>query len=118
MPEEVRVNKELGIIEVRSHGPVTRDDLFSVLEPIEALARETGINKVLVDTSGEEHLPGILDLDDFAASIPCFLKVALVVVEKQPTAKKASFVSNAAFCKGVEIQTFPSRESSLAWLKP
>ena len=116
MPEEVFINKELGIIEVRSCGIVTREDLSCVLEPIETLSKETGINKVLVDTSEEKQLPAILDLDDFGATIPTFLKVALVVTEEQPTAKRATFVRNAASIRGVQIETFTSREDALEWL--
>lgn len=116
MPEKVFVNKELGIIEVKSYGIVTPQDLSSVLDPIEALVKETGIYKVLVDTSEEKQLPNFLDLNSFGASIPVSLKVALVVTEEQPTAGKAEFVSNVAHIKGVKIKTFISREDSLEWL--
>lgn len=47
MPEEVFVNKELGIIEKASYGVVTHEDLFCSLQRIEAFAKETGIDKVL-----------------------------------------------------------------------
>ncbi len=116
MPEEVSVNKELGIIEIKSYGIVTREDLSCVLEPVEALVKETGINKVLVDTLEEKELPNMWDLNGFGASIPVSLKVAIVFTEEQPTARKAEFVKNISSFRGVQIQTFTSREDSLEWL--
>ncbi|NQT15417.1 MAG: hypothetical protein HQ582_21855 [Planctomycetes bacterium] len=116
MPEEVSVNKELGIIEVWSHGVVTREDLSRTLQQTDALVKETGFNKVLVDTTEEEQLPAILDLDNFGASIPSSLRIAVLLAEAQPTAKKAEFVKNVASVKGVCMETFTSRGDSLEWL--
>ena len=47
MPEEIKVNKELGIIEVNSYGKVTYEDTLSSLATIEKLMKETGIKRVL-----------------------------------------------------------------------
>lgn len=116
MPEEVFFNKDLGVIEVRSYGIVTREDLFSALELAKALLRETNINKVLVDTSEEEELPNILDLDDFGSSIPKYMKVAIVVTDGQPTVMRARFIGNIASVKGAKTKTFTSREDALEWL--
>ncbi len=116
MPEKVFVNKQLGIIEVKSYGIVTRENLSSVLESIEAIMKETGIYKVIVDTSEEKILPNMWDLDGFGASIPATLKIAIVVIDEQPTARKTEFVKNVTSFNGVQIQTFASRQNSLEWL--
>ena len=116
LPVEVLGNQGDGAIEVRSYGVVTSEELTGVLAPIELLARETEINKVLVDTSGEERLPSILELDDFAVAIPSSLQVALVITEEQPTAERAGFVRHAAYNVGAHIEAFHSRADALKWL--
>ena len=116
MPEKVFVNEELGIIEVESYGVVAREELFRSLEQIKVLAKETGIHKVLVYTPNTEQLPSYLELDDFGAAIPPYLKVAVVVAVGQPTERKALFVVNVAKLKGARVKSFVSREQALAWL--
>jgi hypothetical protein len=116
MPEKVFVNEELGIIEVESYGLVRNDDLLSSLAQIKALAKETGISKVLVCTPKTERLPSFLELDDFGAAIPPHLKVAVVVAVGQPTEHKAIFVVNVAKLKGARVEGFVSRKHALAWL--
>jgi hypothetical protein len=116
MPEEVFVNRDLGVIEVRSFGAVSREDLAGSVEQIETLSKETGFSKVLVDISEEEELPNVLDLDDFGGTIPGFLKVAVVAVEGLPTAKKADFLRNVASVKGAQMELFTSRDEALEWL--
>jgi hypothetical protein len=116
MPEKVSVNTELGMIEVESYGVVTREDLSRSLEQVEARAKETGMHKVLVYTPKAEQLPAYLELDDFGAAIPPYLKVAVVVAVGQPTERKALFVVNVAKLKGARVKSFVSREQALAWL--
>ncbi len=116
MPVELFVNKDLGVIDVRSYGVVTREDLFSSLESAKMLVNETNINKVLVDTSEERELPNLLDLDDFGSSIPKFIKVAIVITNEQPTERSARYIGNVASIEGVHIDTFTTREDALEWL--
>ena len=116
MPQRVLFNEELGIIEVISTGIVTHQDLQSSLQRIKAISEETGTDKVLVDTTGEEELPAVLDLDDFGATLPGSLKFAILVAEAQPTAKKAEFVRSTASIRGALMRTFASREDALEWL--
>jgi hypothetical protein len=116
MPEKVFVNEELGIIEVQSYGLVRNDDLLRSLQQIDALAKKTGINKILVCTPKTEQLPSFLELDDFGGAIPPHLKVAVVVAVGQPTEHKAMFVVNVAKLNGARVESFVSREHALAWL--
>jgi type II secretory pathway component PulC len=116
MPVDVFVNKDLGVIEVRSYGVVTREDLFSALESTKVLINKINNNKVLVDTSEEKELPNILDLDDFGSSIPKYMKMAIVVTDEQPTAMRSRFIGNIASIKGAKTNTFTSREDALEWL--
>jgi len=79
MPELAIVNAELGCIEVTSRGDVTTEELHRVLKDIEALAKQSGINKVLVDTTEEETIPLAYKLYDFGTAISDFLQVAVTV---------------------------------------
>ena len=116
MPQKVSVNTELGMIEVESYGVVTREDLTRSLEQVETRTKETGMHKVLVYTPKAEQLPSYLELDDFGAAIPPYLKVAVVVAVGQPTERKALFVVNVAKLKGARVKRFVSKEQALAWL--
>ncbi len=117
MPVEVLANKDIGVIEVRSYGVLTREDLFSAVESTKMLVIETKTNKVLVNTSEEKELPNILDLDDLGSSIPKYMKIAVVVSDEQPTAMRSRFIVNIASVKGAHIDTFTTREDALEWLK-
>ncbi len=116
MPVELFVNKDLGVIEVRSYGVVTRKDLFSALELSNALRVESNINKVIVDTSEEKGLPNILDLDDFGSSIPRSVKAAIIITNEQSMAMRSRFIVNIASVKGAHIDMFSTREDALKWL--
>jgi hypothetical protein len=116
MPEDIFVNKELGVIEIKSYGDVTEEELYNVLGEVELIVKEHGIQKVLVDTSEEKQLPAIIKLDHFGKGIPKSLKVAILVSEKQPTVDKTKFVKNVASLKGTSITTFFSKEEAVEWL--
>ncbi len=116
MPLELFVNKDLGFIDVRSYGVVTRKDLFSALELSNALRVESNINKVLVDTSEEKELPTVLDLDNFGSSIPRSVKTAIIITNEQPTVLRSRFIVNIASVKGAHIDMFSTREDALKWL--
>jgi hypothetical protein len=116
MPVELFVNKDLGVIDVRSYGIVTRKDLFSALELSNALRVKSNINKVVVDTSEEKELPTVLDLDDFGSSIPRSVKTAIIITDEQPMAMRSRFFVNIASVKGANIDMFSTREDALKWL--
>lgn len=116
MPETVNINSELNIIEVMSFGDVTEEDAKSSLFSVERLSRETGISKVLVDTTEEKSLPEIFDIYRFASNLPRGVSFAVLVKESQDTKREVHFIETVAINRGLLVQKFTSRNEALKWL--
>jgi hypothetical protein len=118
MPETVTVNEELGIVEIRSFGKVTREDLARTVDQVERVRREIGTDRVLVDLRGQESLPGTLDLFAFGAEVlPRTLRVAGLVCADQATIDDLRFGESVARNRGAELRLFDSFDEALAWLR-
>ena len=78
MPEQVGVNREVGIIEVRSYDIVDFSQMAGSIETVKRLFEETGINRVLVDTRGLKELPGTVDMFELTKSFPKYLTIAVL----------------------------------------
>ena len=116
MPDEVKVNEECGIIEIRSYGEVTKEDIAHSIAEVCRLNLEKGINKVVVDTTEQEQLPGTMGMYELFSLFPRDLRVALVSEDLQPTARDIHFIETVAQNRGIKIRVFPSKEESLNWL--
>jgi len=117
MPEDISVNKELGIIEVQSYGEVTYEDTLSSLATLEESMGQSGITKVLADTRNQEFRPSTAHVYDFGARLPRDAKIAVIVSQEQPTGQDVSFLCDVAQNHGVDVSLFWSRSEALDWLK-
>lgn len=117
MPEDVTVNAALGIIEVHSYGDITEEILNATIEKIIELEKETSINKVLVDTIGQNSMPSTVSLYQFSSNIPRLFKYAIVISKEQSTKQAQDFVETVAQNRGYMIQEFISKEEAIEWLK-
>ena len=117
MPENVTINKELGIIEIHSYSDVTRDDLDLSLATVNQIAEDTGIRMVLVDTTEQETVPSIVDIFRFGEKLPRTIKLAIVVSEKQPTKDNVEFFKTVAVNRFSNVKQFFSRKDVVEWLK-
>jgi hypothetical protein len=117
LPEEITLNKELGIIEVLSHGKVTGKDCSRSLALLKELIRTSGVHKVLSDTRKQKSTPSTMDIFNFGVSLPTSIKLAVIVSESQPTLNDVAFVDNVAHNRGVNIKKFTSRSEALEWLQ-
>ncbi len=116
MPETVNIKSELNIIEVISFGDVTVEDVTATLPSVVKLSRETGINKVFVDTTEEKSLPETFAIYNFASKLPRSLSFAVLVKESQDTKRDVHFIETVAMNRGLLVQTFTSRNEALKWL--
>jgi hypothetical protein len=116
MPDTIEVNEELGIIEIRSFGQVTREDIAASIAKAQATLKEKGIGKILVDTSEQDTMPGAHQLLPMFADFPRNLRLALLVKQTQDTKKDVEFARNVGFTKGVDVKLFSDRQKALAWL--
>lgn len=116
MPDEVRLNRELSIIEVKSYGVVTRDDISNSIRLIQEIQEETGVSKLLVDTTEQEALPDAIEIFEIFSVYPREIKTALLVDESQATAKDVEFVETVARNRGKLVCLHHDRELALQWL--
>ncbi len=116
MPETVTFNAELGIIECRSFGDVSLADVDKSLSETKQIQEESGVNKVLVDVSEHTLMPKMSGTFQIATSIPRSLRVAILLLEGQPTEEALRFVETAANRGEATVQCFTSRDDAIAWL--
>jgi hypothetical protein len=57
MPEDVKMNTESGVIEVRSYGHGSLRHLSSSRERVELIMKQSGVSRVLVDVTDLKTLP-------------------------------------------------------------
>ncbi len=57
MPDVVRVNGELGIVDIVSHGVASKDDIAASFDQLKTLLETQKINKLLVNTTQQETMP-------------------------------------------------------------
>ena len=118
MPEEVKLNKEEGIIEVSSYGVVTKREIADSVDIISEIKRSEGVDKILVDTREQTLMPGTIEIVElFAEKFPHDMKVAVITSEEQATKRDIDFAeiiaANRFFDK---FRMFPSKEQAMAWL--
>ena len=115
MPEELRVDKDRRVVEVRSYGVVSREDMAASIASVQDIADAEGITNVLVDATAQESMPSTLDIFDLFSNHPGGVAVA-VVGTKQPTAGDLEFAETVAVNRGIRIKVFPSPADAEKWL--
>ena len=117
MPENITVNKELGIIEIDSYDRVSYEESLASLASLQTLMAATGIRKILTDTRRQNFRPDLLKVYEFGKRLPNSTRIALIVSQEQPTAEAISFLDDVASNRGVLIRLFGSQNDALEWLR-
>lgn len=117
MPDIVTINEELSLIEVKSFGIVSADDIYDSLKKAKSAMLETGISKLLVDTTEQKQMPGTVNIFQIFSTIPKEIeKAAIIIKEDQSTADDLKFAENVAVNRGTVLKLFKSRDEALEWL--
>jgi hypothetical protein len=116
MPDKVHVNREQKLIQVQSYGVVTRDDIAESIASIREIFDSEGINKVLVDTTGQEKMPNTIDTFELFAAFPRAFRLALLIQQSQVTERDIAFAETVGFNRGVQVKIFHDKEPALRWL--
>ena len=116
MPDKVELNKDLGIIEITSFGIVSSGDIMDSINKIMKIFKETGVHKVLVDTTTQEKMPGTVGIFKLFSSMPKEVVYVLLVKEHQLTEEDLIFAETVAVNRGVQIKIFYDREKAIDWL--
>ncbi len=117
MPDEILINETLGIIEISSYGKVTRYNIEKSFEKTNELHETTGINKILVDTTRQESMPGTFDIFEIFSKIPSQAWIALIKNKHQATWPDIRFSETVAFNKGLyNLRVFDNKSDAIDWL--
>ena len=117
MPEQLKINEELGIIEVYSFGEITVEEAEQSVKKSLRIFKERNIDKVLVDATSLTKLPGTVGIFQFFSNSPPELSQALVISRDSFSEDLFSFGENVAVNRGKNVKLFFDREEALIWLK-
>jgi len=117
MPNDISVDAILGFIEVRSYGDLSKEDVLDTIARVAQTSAQSGIDKILEDTSGLMNAPGFVDLFDISANFPRKYKHALLMRRTQPTAERVAFFETVGRNRGHRVRLFTDREAALQWLQ-
>ena len=116
MPDEVRVDRDRGLVHIRSVGPLTRETMESSLGQMLAAGRDHGIRKVLIDATRVEAVPGAIDIFKVMEAMPRDLRMAIVLGDDTPVSQGIRFGETVGRNRGRHVQVFAEREDALSWL--
>lgn len=116
MPDDIKINKEYGVIEIRSFGKVSMKDIESSIKRVKQIHEEIGIDKVLVDTTEQESMPSTINIFEIFSKFPRDVKVALLTNICQITSQDIHFAETVAQNRGIRINEFEAQENALNWL--
>ena len=116
MPEDVTINDDLRIIEVYSHGSVSKENILASIASVKQITNETGIKSVLVDTTEEKTFPSAVGIINFVEQLPRYTKFAVLVSSDQVTKDDVEFAETAAYNRGFLLKIFTSKKEAIEWL--
>jgi len=116
MADKIQVDEDCGIIEVESHGNISKADIAQSIANVQNILTEKGINKILVDTSKQKQMPSISEILDLFSNFPRDFKLALFVVKSQDTEKYVSFAKTVGASQGNRVKIFYDKGQARQWL--
>lgn len=117
MPDLIEINKESGILEIKSFDVVSQRDIESSIAEVSRLKDEIGISKILVDTTKQKSMPDMTPLFKLFSEFPNDLRVALLANEDQSTLSSIQFAETVASNRKCKFKIFFLRDAALEWLK-
>jgi hypothetical protein len=116
MPETVRIDRELGLIEVVAVGHVGEEDIAGSLKKIAEIGRETGIRGVLVDVTEQIGEPALAEMFELMSRLPAQTRFAVFSSSEQGLLETHQFSEPVATNRGFLLKLFSSRLDAVAWL--
>jgi len=81
-------------------------------------AREDSeINKILIDATDVDRVPGITDTFYMMSDVPMDLRIAIIVQDEQPVLGGIVFGKLVAKNRGKILRRFSDRASAIRWLQ-
>jgi hypothetical protein len=118
------LNSSLGIIDETYTGRVTIDEFRDAVARRVSLSKETGVEKILIDTSGVTESPvRMMDIyslpDSFYAEqgVSKRSRMALVLPRTSKEREIAKFFEDACCNRGWTVMSFEERQDAIDWLQ-
>jgi len=118
------LNASLGIIDEMYTGRVTIDEFRDAVARRVSLSKETGVEKILIDTSGVTESPvRMMDIyslpDSFYAEQGVSKRSRMALVLPKPSKEReiAKFFEDACYNRGWTVMSFEERQDAIDWLQ-
>lgn len=118
MPHELKINRELEIIELKAFGILVKEDMQKTIDDMRKLSDIEGIKEILADVTDVEFGPSLLDTFELFSKFPRDLKQAVFSNAPLPEnlMKDVMFIEDVSVNRGLQTRVFSSREVALQWL--
>jgi hypothetical protein len=116
MPDTFHINFELGLIEIVSFGIVSSQTISNSIKKAEEVFKLHGIKNLLVDTTEQDIMAGVLIIYRIFSTFPKQLNLALYVKKNQVTEEDIIFGETVAVNRGINMKVFYSKEDAAKWL--
>ena len=118
----VTVREDLGIVEIRTQGDISIQDMIQTRESVVGICQEHKIYKVLIYALDWSSRPDTFQLFQFGREMSesvILRKIKFAVLASKATAEDIQFIKTVALNRnGADIQVFDSLDAALAWLNP
>jgi len=116
MPDDLQINLARGLVQIRSFGVVTTENITASIKKTEEAFKLHGINKLLVDTTEQEQMPRILGIFNIFSTFPKHISLALYAKKNQITEEDIIFAETVAVNRGLNMKIFYTMAEALKWL--
>jgi len=117
MTEEQRIDQTNRILEIRSSGAIQPSDVKASLKKMLQAKEDSGINKILIDATDVNRVPGTSDTFHMMSDVPRGLRIAIIVQGEQPVLDDIVFGELVANNRGGNVRRFVDKASAIRWLQ-
>ena len=117
MTDVIHIRSESNLIEVESFGLVTAESIESSISEVIRIYSESGISKILVNTTAQKMMPEHKDIFRIFRHFPQELRLALLVNKEQETLGNIQFAETTAYHRLPHVVVFYDRDKALEWLE-
>jgi hypothetical protein len=122
MPWVVEHDPKLAAVRIRLSGAVSIDDLRNMTEEASGVARSTGSERIMVDTSALTATVPISDIFDMPRfyselGVDRGLKVAVIMPAIPELQKDVRFYETVCQNRGFDVTAFSTSDEAVAWFE-
>ena len=117
MPEDVTIREDLQVIQVTSHGTITKGDFEASLDALLRIRDEQGLTRVFVDATKVTSYPSTMSIFDFGLKAAGAIRGIRLAIATPPGIRDdPAFFENVMRNRGGSVRVFDSPDAALMWL--